>query len=384
VTPQVSAPPPQNLGPRKIALLVPLTGPSAALGHALEQAAKLALTGKDAPILDVRDTGGDPRRAGEQALAASQNGDALMIGPLTAAETTLAASNANGVPILAFTSDPGAAAPGVWTLGLTPTQQVKRLAAALKQDNRPRLAAVLPPGVLGDALAQAASEATAEAGLPPPVIRREDDGPDGFGTALRDLADVDARHQAVAARVEAVGGAGDAEARNAATEAAAEPPAPPNFDALLIAETGDQLDAALTPLAGDDITLPNVRLLGPAFWAGRGGTVPHLQGAWYAAPDPAPHHVFAAAFAAKYGVPPPPLASLGFDAAAIAAVLAHEGDMSLAALTRGEGFAGADGAMRLLPDGHVARALAVFEVSAAGDKIISPAPDSAGISASGP
>lgn len=366
------APAPVPAGPRKLALLVPLTGPNAALGQALEHAASLALTGNAALALDVRDTAGDPQRAAAAARDAAAQGDPLILGPLTAAETTAAAAAAGGVPMLAFTSDASAGGPAVWPLGVTAQQQMRRLAQALRQDNRPRLAAVLPPGALGDALAQASEEAAADAGLAPPQIVRSTGGADGFDSAVRDLAQVDARHGAVEDRLRALrAGAGDA------AEAAAEPAAPAPFDALLIAETGPTLAAVLPKLPGYEITMPGVRLLGPAFFASQGQANARLRGAWYAAPDPAPQRVFADAYTQKFGAAPPPLAGFAFDAAAIAAVLAREGEISPAALTRAEGFAGAGGLVRLMPDGTVRRALAVMEVSPGGDHVVLPAPDDA-------
>ena len=375
--PLVIAPPIAPVGPKKIALLVPLTGPNAGLGQALQRAASLALGGADGPSLDVRDTGGDPLRAANAARDAIIAGDPLILGPLTAGETAAVAGAAGGVPVLAFTSDPTAASPGVWTMGLTPTQQMQRLAAALRDDGRSKLAAVLPPGAFGDALAQGLTDAAADAGLAPPVIRRSTGGADGFDEAVRDVANADQRHQVVANRLAALKTMSDDASRASAAQEAAEPPGPPPFDALLIAEAGDTLDAALQSLPGYEITMPAVRLLGPAMWAGQAGVHARLRGAWYARPDPAPHHLFVSAFIAKFGATPPPIASLAFDAGAIARVLAHEGDISAVALTRAEGFSGVDGPMVLLGDGHVRRALAVFEASPGGDRVVSPAPDTA-------
>jgi hypothetical protein len=59
----------------------------------------------------------------------------------------------------------------------------------------------------------------------------------------------------------------------------------------------------------------------------------------------------------------------------IGRALVQEGDFSRTALTRSEGFSGVDGALTLLPDGHVHRALAVFQINPGGGAhIVSPAP----------
>jgi branched-chain amino acid transport system substrate-binding protein len=102
-----------------------------------------------------------------------------------------------------------------------------------------------------------------------------------------------------------------------------------------------------------------------------------MAGGWFAAPDPAARSGFDASYTAKYGTPAPGLADLAYDAAAIARVLAANGGMSIPSLTRPEGFAGVDGVLGLLPDGHVRRGLAVFEIprGAGAPQIVDPAPD---------
>lgn len=95
----------------RVAILLPMTGPQAGLGQSMLQAAQLAL-GKDGPQLDVQDTGGTPTGATNATRKALAAHDTLIIGPLTAPETAAAAAIAQGVPILAFTSDRQQARPG--------------------------------------------------------------------------------------------------------------------------------------------------------------------------------------------------------------------------------------------------------------------------------
>jgi ABC-type branched-subunit amino acid transport system substrate-binding protein len=124
-----------------------------------------------------------------------------------------------------------------------------------------------------------------------------------------------------------------------------------------------------------DVTQPQIRVLGTALWAQQVGRLGRLSGAWYAALDTAARPEFAAAYQQKYAQPAPALADIAFDAAAIARVLADAHDFSSAALTRSEGFSGVDGGLALLPDGHVRRALAVYEIlPGGGARIVSPAP----------
>jgi hypothetical protein len=154
---------------------------------------------------------------------------------------------------------------------------------------------------------------------------------------------------------------------------AAIPPAP--FDALLLADVGEQLSAVASLLSYYDLDPPAVRVLGPALWGApserRNAPLP---GAWYAAPDPSARTSFNSSYQAAYGTPAPGLADFAYDAAAIANVLAHEGGYSEAGLCRPEGFAGVDGVLALQPDGTVRRGLALFEIGRGGAHLIEPAP----------
>jgi hypothetical protein len=125
---------------------------------------------------------------------------------------------------------------------------------------------------------------------------------------------------------------------------------------------------------------PQVRLLGSGLWDVPGiGKDPALDGGWFAASPPDPREQFAAQFQATYGHVPPRLASLGFDAAALAAVLARQGGahpFSREAIMNPSGFTGIDGLFRFRPDGLVQRGLAVLEVQPQGNVVVSPAPQS--------
>lgn len=354
-TPPPAAAPPGRASVGQVALLLPLTGPNPQLARAMLNAARLALDVPGAPGLDVRDTGGAPagaRRSAEQAIAA---GDRIMLGPLTAAETASVAdpAAAAGVPVLAFTSDPAQARPGVWTLGLTPGQQVRRLVAAAAAKGMTRFAALLPDNDLGLLMAAALAEAAQATGAPP-IVRHYAEAPAAIDEQAREL------------------GAGSVEpgARSA-----------PPFDALLLAAAGPRLTELASALARAEIDPVRVQILGPALWAqpaARAGGGKLLDGAWYAAPDPAARAPFESRYRAKYGAAPPSLADLAYDAAAIARVVHRRGGWPLAVLTRPDGFAGVDGLVALLPDGHARRGLALFEIRAGEPKLLEPPPRSLG------
>jgi hypothetical protein len=363
---------------RGVAILAPLTGPNAERGQALVKAAQLALSEPGSPPLDVRDTGGTPAGAAAAAQAAIGAGAGILLGPLTSAETAAVAGPAQqaGIPVLAFTSDPARAKPGVWTLGLTPAQQVRRLVGAMNAQGKTRFAAALPQNDFGNAMATALSQATAAAGLPSPDIRTYAPGMSSINAVVRDISGYAERRGPLDAQIRAARNQHTPEGRKQAIELSRQSIPPANFDALLLADTGENLATLTSLLPYYDIDPPGVRVIGPALWAAPGARDgAGLSGAWYAAPDPAARGAFDQKFTAATGSPAPGLADLAYDAASIARVLAREGGYSGAALTRPEGFAGVNGVLGLMPDGSVRRGLALFEIQRGGPVMVEPAPD---------
>lgn len=362
----------------RVAILAPLTGPNAERGQALVRAAQMALEGPGSPALDIQDTGGTPDGAAAAAQAAIRGGAGLILGPLTNSETAAAAAPAGaaGVAMLAFTSDPAQSRPGVWVLGLTPAQQVRRLVIASQAQGKSRFAALLPPSEFGNAMGAALSQAVTASGGGSPDVRTVDGGMSAANSAVRDVSGYAGRRGPIEAQRKAAIARHDAEGRKEAAELSRRGVPPPPFDALLLADTGDRLSTIASLLPYYDVDMPTVRVLGPALWANPaalGGA--DLSGAWYAAPDPAARTTFSQQYAAKFGAPAPGLADLAFDAAAIARVVAQGGGFSAASLTRPEGFLGVNGVLALQPDGTVRRGLAVFQIQRGGAQMIEPAPE---------
>ena len=124
-----------------------------------------------------------------------------------------------------------------------------------------------------------------------------------------------------------------------------------------------------------------MQLLGSGLWDVPDiGSEPALVGGWFAASPPEARQTLCEQrYHATYGHDPPRLASLGYDAAALAAVLAQADGgepFSQQAILNPNGFTGVDGLFRFTPGGLVQRGLAVLEVEPQGDVVVSPAPHS--------
>lgn len=370
-------------GKVRAALLLPLSGPHAAVGEAMLNGAQLALFDGGAGRVELlpKDTGGDPGRAAAAARQAVAEGAAIVLGPLFGPETAAVApvTGPAGVPVLAFTTDPTQARAGVWALGLLPEPPVRRVVAAARAAGAERFAALVPDSAFGRLVLDAYRRAVVEAGGV--VVREEVYSGGNPSPAVRRLANYAARRGPIDAQVRAARALGTAEGRRRAAEIQRQARIPPpDFDALLLADGGEQLRAVAALLPFYDIDSPPVRILGTPLMAAMpdAGREPALVGAWYAAPDETRRAAFEARFREAYGTVPPIVAGVAFDAAAIAVALATAPggpDLSVGALTQPQGFTGALGILRLLPDGTSRRGLALIEVRRDGVSVIEPAPE---------
>jgi len=370
------APPPTIASNRKVAILLPLTGPRAEIGQPMLQAAQLAMAAPGSPVLIQEDTGGTAAGATTTVRAALAAGATMILGPLTAPEVAAAspAARSANVPMLAFSNDPAVAAPGVWLLGITPAEQVRRLVSAAQRAGKSRFAALLPDTDFGRALGSALSQAASADSLAPPNITFHGQGMGGIDQSVRALSDYDARWAPIQDQIHAARAEGTAEGRQRADQLSHSALPPPPFDVLLLGDTGEALSELASVLPYYFVSPPAVQFIGPILWADPRSGAAQLSGAWYAAPDPAARAPFVHAFTARYGAPPPGAADLAFDAASIARVVMT----GVGSLTNPSGFAGADGWLALLSDGGVQRGLAVFQVQAGGPQVIQSAPTSAG------
>jgi branched-chain amino acid transport system substrate-binding protein len=366
-----SAPLPPPAG-RGVALLAPLTGADAAIGPALVDAAKLGLGTGTVPPLAVFDTGSTPAGAAAAAQQAIAQGAGLILGPLTDAEASAVApiTTADHVDVLAFTSNGAVAQPGLWTLGITPAEQMQALLRAADAAGHGQVAGLLPLTPLGEAMAQALRAAEPDA-----QVQLYGDFA-SMNTAARSLSDYVARRGPIDAQIKELQAEHTEAALAEASRLARQPVPPPPFNALVVAETGSGLGELASLLPYYDVDPGPVLVLGPGLWAAdpAGVAAAGFSGALYAAPDPAAAADFVSRYALQFGGTPPALAAVAFDAGAIARTATDSGGLDLTALTNPAGFGGADGVLALLPDGSVRRGLAVFRVQPGGSQIVQPAP----------
>jgi branched-chain amino acid transport system substrate-binding protein len=369
----------------KVALLLPLSGPNAALGKAMLNAAELAVfdVADDRFQLLPRDTAGTADGAQRAARAVLDEGAKLVLGPFFAAEVNAVAplTRSAGVNLLAFSTDERVAGQGVFLMGFLPRTQVTRVVSFAHLRGLDRFAAVVPDSPYGQAIEALLREAVVQAGATVADIESYDPAAGNATQVVRQLANYESRRSALLAQRKELEGKTDDVSRQALQRLQSEDAlGAVGFDTIMLPEGGERLLALAPLLPYYDIDPARVRLLGTGLWDDpRLGKEPALIGGWYAAPDPHGRAAFEQRYAKLFGGAPLRIATLGYDATALAAVLARAKDgpdFSVQALTNPNGFAGLDGIFRLRADGLNERGLAVLEVQRDGPRIVSPAPTS--------
>lgn len=335
----------------RIGLLLPLSGQLGNVGKALLNAAQMAVfdLAKDDLKLLPRDTGGTPEGAASAARALADEGVGLILGPLLSQEV-VAAGNAiqgRGINIVAFSNDQSAARPGsVFVMGMQPGGEVERVASYATARGLKNFGVLAADDAYG-AIAIQALQKTA------PML--------GINIARITLLPASANARETASVVKGFAAGID-----------------PPLDLLLLPMTGPRLSAAAAMLPYYEVDPKKVQFAGTSLWDQTDvSQEPALANAWYPAPPPEERAEFVRDYSQMYGTPPPRIATLGYDAAALAAVLAQTvrpDRFSAEAITQPNGFAGVDGLFRFRPDGTAQRGLAMYQVNRPAPRLIDPAP----------
>ena len=369
-------------GPVKVGVLLPLSGPNATIGKAMLDAAQMALfdVGDKELQLLPRDTQGTPQGAAEAAQAVLNEGARFLIGPLLAGEVEQVKpiAKAANVRVLAFSTATQLAGDGTYLMGFLPKEEVSRVVAYAHQKGMTKFAALAPNSAYGQIAVEALKAAVDVQGSVVTQVEFYDPQATDVAPSIRRLAEYEKRRASLAAQRKQLEAAGDDASKAALQRMAAQTTSgDADFDALLIPEGVARLKTLAPLLPYYDLDPARVKFLGTGLWDEPGlASEPALVGAWYAAAPLAQRRDFERRYQQLYGSRPVRLATLGYDAAALAAVLAREEkgpDFSDAALTNPSGFAGLDGIFRLRADGLVQRGLAVMEIQRNGSPVVGPA-----------
>jgi branched-chain amino acid transport system substrate-binding protein len=326
----------------KIAILVPLSGKSQAMGQALSNAAKMAADefGGRQVILLQKDSGETEASAAAATETALREGAGLIVGPLFSRQVSAVAARAGDadIPLLALSNDRDVASSRVFAMGFAPEAQIDRIISYAASRNLRRIAALIPSTPYGTMARSAFDEAASSAGLQ--IVAVE--------TYVPTMKGMTAAAEKIAGLTKTM-----------------------PIDALFLPEGGERLRTLAVLLTYHKLDTKNVRLLGTGLWdeenIGRGENA--LWGGWYAAPDSRGRLAFEDRYQTAFGTSPPRLASLAYDAVALAISLNRKGEtLTSANLTSRPAYKGLDGLFRLRQDGIVDRQLAIYEIDRGGVK----------------
>ncbi|MGE0742988.1 MAG: penicillin-binding protein activator [Hyphomonadaceae bacterium] len=315
---------------------------------ALYNAAELALFdhGNQNTLLIPRDAGSDEASANAAARALVQDGADIIIGPVLREGVAGAAAATRGqnIPVIGFSSDRTVGGEGVYLLSFQLEDEISRLVSFARSRNIRSIALLAPSNEYGR---RVESALRAEAQMQGIVVVHAQ-------LYNRTDADASAAGTAMATRLQ-------------------DQPA----EAILIAESSGPLRSIGAALVRGGVDQRQVRFMGTSVWAGEAQREPTLAGGWYVAPDPAVRTDFESRYQTVFGQQPTRLASLGYDAVALASLLSRErgpDGFGRGALENREGFAGSDGLFRFRTNGAIERGLAIMEVGQNTAQVLDAAP----------
>ncbi len=338
---------PTDAGRHRIALLVPLSGDTAAVGQAIANATTMALLDTNADNLRITtyDTSAGVAAAARQAIA---DGNKLILGPLMAdaVPAVQAAARPAGVPVISFSNDISVAGPDVFVIGLVPEQSIRRSVAYARARGANRFGALLPEGDYGTRAASALDNALRDYG--------------GSLAGRETYARGNTSIVSAAARLRAAGG----------------------YDTVIVADS-----ARLSVAAADELqrgARTRARILGTELWSGEAtlARANSLDGALFSAISDQRYKRFAESYEARFGTQPYRAATLGYDAVLLTLRVARDWKVGSAfpkkELYDTGGFLGVDGPFRFGRSGVAERALEVREVRGGQVTAVDPAPTTFG------
>lgn len=371
----------------KIALLLPLSGKDSAIGRALLNAAILAVFdfGDQRLVLQPYDTEGDGGAKAATRRALSED-VSLILGPLfgrQVAEVAELAARRN-VNVISFSNDISVAGDNAFVFGISPTQSLGRVLDYAASKSITTYAALLSDDAFGRRVSDILRSQIAN--VKSNLIRVDYYNPNesNFTEAVQAVAEFDERRKGVAAML-----------KNQAVDPLA-PPLPArskdalkraqkltttrevSYQALVLSESGQRLRNLASLIPYYDINTQKVKIIGLNSNFDDRSLLPEpaLNGAWYAAPDPAGRRDFEKKYSAAFGLEPPRLTSLSYDLVGLAAVLTRRGesgDFTAASLRSRDGFSGIDGIFRFTASNSTERGLTVMEIQPKGAVVISKA-----------
>ena len=295
-------------------------------------------------LIIPKDTSGRADIAAAKADEAIKDGADVIIGPLFGGNVQPVTEIAReaSVPVIAFSNDRQAAGGGAFLISITPESEVNSVVEYASSLGVRTYAFLGPDTAYGERIER----------------------------ALRGAAILN-RGAVIVSETYSANGEGQQEA--AAMVAKAIKLEPPGTVAVMIPERGTRLRSVAPLLPYNGVDVRKIKLLGTGTWNDPSvWREPTLFGGLFAAPEPETGMEFKTNYQRNYGREPQGLASLGYDAAALAIGLAADDNLTYTGVMDFDGFIGTNGLFRLRRDGLPDRGLAILEITPEGVEVAQP------------
>ncbi len=348
----------------KIAMLLPLSGKSSAVGMEMKQAGMMAQYDKQSSNSAVifYDTQGTADGAEEALEAALKHKPTFIVGPVFSAETLAVREEGSRVPVVAFTSDNEAVGEDVYSIALMIPAQVERVVDFACQQGQRKMAVLGPENRVGEITMNTLAKAVQycpvmviqNVSLYNPKTVNFDPAiaklvPQPIDPKKKDLTDEEKilLETPISERLD--------------------------FDSLLVFEDGVKLQQVMSMLSYYDVTPKEIPIYGLSSWANVRDV--NLIGGYYPSMPNALYLDFIGRYRRHFGTTPSRMAAYAYDAVALG-TLSGSPYFSEAVLTNETGFNGINGRFRLNSDGTNTRLLDMMQVvSKTKATVIQPAPN---------
>jgi len=357
-----------------VGVMLPLSGDTGEFGKALLNAITLALfdaADKRIEIIPI-DTLGTPDGATDAVNYLIANNADIIIGPLFSGSIKAAhpIARAAGLNMISFSTDQDVAGDGVYLLSFRPEEQVGRIIKYASKQRYERFAALIPDTLYGGRIMTVLEPLVATGFNELVALETYPNEPSMLDEPVKRLANYDYRRQEFLEEMRflrSMGTNDDMSLEFINDIKNLETLGDVDFDAILLPEGGSLLGSLAPLLSYYEIDLTKVKVLGTGLWQDPMlFNEPQLQGGWFAAPEQEQADAFITRYEDAFGITPPRLVTLGYDAMALVSNIVreqHAPTFSDAVLTDPSGFKGLDGIFRFHRTGLSERGLAVYEVS---------------------
>ena len=313
--------PPKSISDQvRVGLLLPLSGPNAALGKKMMEAGLLAIFdgANDKFVVLPRDTRGTPEGAKAAAQGAIDSGARLLIGPVFGKATKevgpLAAEAS--INLISFTNDITVAAEGTFVFGFLPEDRLSRIVGYAASKGVKKFAALIPRGKFGEKILADYKKTVKIFGGTFVSCERYLRNTNSITGAIKRLGEFQTRREALILKRNILEEKNDPISKRILkklqekTVLGSLP-----FDAVLIPETGKELKTIVSLLSYYEINSKEVKFIGIHDWSSPSLIKePSLAGAWYAGLSPQPFSNFVRRFASVFKKSPHQLSALAYDA----------------------------------------------------------------------